>query len=205
MKFYWQLLNTTTLGNAIIAGLKMKRSTNRRSSAKYPALKKELNIKTRHDYIEPDYINGVVDSEGNKVIRALTHEEKEWLNKFYEEYIITNFKKDGTDLIDDIEDRRTAYRENNHRNVCLFNQKNRMGLLDQYDGGNFEKTVMNRINGIDFEMALINELDYKVEDLEEYLEALTAMYKRTVTLNHKKAYKKQIKEVAARIAAMKKV
>lgn len=63
----------------------------RRSKAKYPALKKRFNLKMRQDYIEPDYINGVYDANGNQVIRPLNDEEKTFLNSFYEEVIGANF------------------------------------------------------------------------------------------------------------------
>lgn len=50
-----------------------------------------MNLSSRKDYIEPDYINGVRDKDGKEVIRPLTDSEKEWLNKFYEETVVTNF------------------------------------------------------------------------------------------------------------------
>lgn len=66
-------------------------SKNKRSRSKYPALEKNLNLKSRSDYIEPDYINGVYDSEGNMLIRPLDESEKKWLNQYYEETVNTNF------------------------------------------------------------------------------------------------------------------
>lgn len=71
-----------------------KKEKSRRSKAKYPALNKGMNLSSRKDYIEPDYVNGVYDSEGRQVIRALTEDEKSFLNKFYEETIVTNFYHD---------------------------------------------------------------------------------------------------------------
>lgn len=73
---------------------------NRRSKSKFPALNKGLNLSLRKDYIEPDYINGVVDENGDVVIRPCNEEEKAFLNQFYEESIITNFyhKKELKDL-----------------------------------------------------------------------------------------------------------
>ncbi len=50
-----------------------------------------MNLSSRKDYIEPEYINGVYDKNGKEVIRALTDQEKEWLNKYYEETVVTNF------------------------------------------------------------------------------------------------------------------
>ena len=48
----------------------------------------------RQDYIEPDYVNGVVDKDGVQVIRPLNAEEKNFLNSFYEEVIGANFMHD---------------------------------------------------------------------------------------------------------------
>lgn len=70
------------------------KKVNRRSKEKYPALKKRYNLKMRQDYIEPDYVNGVIDKDGNQVIRALNAEEKRFLNSFYEEVIGANFMHD---------------------------------------------------------------------------------------------------------------
>ncbi len=67
---------------------------NKRSRTKYPALDKGVNLSSRKDYIEPDYINGVYDKDGNQVIRPMTEKEKAWLNQYYEETIVTNFYHD---------------------------------------------------------------------------------------------------------------
>ena len=48
----------------------------------------------RQDYIEPDYINGVRNEDGEMVIRPLTHKEKKFLNDYYEETINANFVHD---------------------------------------------------------------------------------------------------------------
>jgi len=53
-----------------------------------------MNLSSRKDYIEPNYINGVFDKNGQKVIRELTPKEIEFLNQFYEETIVTNFYHD---------------------------------------------------------------------------------------------------------------
>ncbi len=49
----------------------------------------------RQDYIEPEYVNGVKDLEGNIVIRPLDAKEKKYLNAFYEEVIGANFLHDS--------------------------------------------------------------------------------------------------------------
>lgn len=39
-----------------------------------------------------------ITGDGSEGLRALNPEEKEWLNKFYGEYVNNSFKKDGSDL-----------------------------------------------------------------------------------------------------------
>jgi len=45
----------------------------------------------RADYIEADYVGGVTGDDGDIVIRPLNEEEKDFLNKFYEEEVSANF------------------------------------------------------------------------------------------------------------------
>ncbi len=56
---------------------------NKRNSTKYPALKPELNLKSRYEQIDYDYIS------------KLNDEEKKFLNSFTEEFINANFTHDG--------------------------------------------------------------------------------------------------------------
>lgn len=65
----------------------------KRRKAKNPSLKKELNLKSRIDYIETEYIDGVYDEKGNQLIRPLNEEEKAWLDKFYSESVGAAFSK----------------------------------------------------------------------------------------------------------------
>lgn len=67
------------------------RKKNRRNQTKYPALDKGLNVSSRYDYIEPEYINGVKNANGELVIPPLNEEAKRFLNQYYEEAVITNF------------------------------------------------------------------------------------------------------------------
>jgi hypothetical protein len=106
---------------------------NKRRKVKYPALDPRFNLKGRKCYIEADYINGVYNQNGNMVMRPLTDDEKEWLNKYYEETVVTSFNRDGTDLYDSDEDRRKFYKDNNTRNVCLYNMMKKTGRLHSID------------------------------------------------------------------------
>lgn len=73
---------------------KNTKKDSKRSRTKYPALNKGVNLSSRKDYIEPDYVDGVFNKDGKKVIRSLTEKEKAWLNQWYEEAIVTNFYHD---------------------------------------------------------------------------------------------------------------
>ena len=46
-------------------GKKTDKKPSRRARTKYPALNKGLNTLSRKDYIEPDYLDGVFDKDGN--------------------------------------------------------------------------------------------------------------------------------------------
>jgi len=137
----------------------------RRSQAKYPALRKELNTKVRRPYIEADYVNGVYNENGEQVIRPLTEEETAWLNKFYKEVIVTNFKKDGTDLYTDIEDQRQLYRENNHRNSDLYNHIQVTGRLKYLNEKKYEAYLNNIAQSVDMEEVYIAEIEGRLDDL----------------------------------------
>ena len=74
--------------------LEVERKVSKRDKSKFPALNRGLNTASRKDFIETEYLNGVKDSKGNMVIRPLNDEEKAWLNKYYEETVVTNFNHD---------------------------------------------------------------------------------------------------------------
>lgn len=155
---------------------KGKKPCSRRSRTKYPALTRKMNLKSRQYYIEAEYINGVRGVVPDSSIRPLTEKEKEFLNKFYEEYIITSFKKDATDLHQTItiqaengedlvlnqeEARRYLYKQNNHRNFDLYNLKLKTGQLDSFNSDTYDKIVYDNLNHIDFEEALTNQIEIK--------------------------------------------
>ena len=55
----------------------------RRNSTKNPGLVKEVNLKIRHELMDYDYLD------------KLSPEEKDWLNRFTEEYVHNNFSHPG--------------------------------------------------------------------------------------------------------------
>lgn len=86
----------------------------RRKKAKYPALNKKMNTKVRQELIDYDYL------------KKLSPEEKEWLNKFTEEYVSSSFKKNKKtgrykdNLHKTKAQRKDCYDRNNARNRDIF-------------------------------------------------------------------------------------
>ena len=97
-----------------------KRKKSRRESEQYPALKPKYNLKTRTDLIDYDYID------------KLSDEEKEWLNKFTEEYINANVKKKDA-LHKTKKQRKDCYDRNNARNRCILTKAKAAGKADSLD------------------------------------------------------------------------
>jgi len=64
-----------------------------RNQTKLNNLDKRFTLKRRQEFLETEYINGVIDNNGKLVIRRLTDEEKEWLNLFYKETLNTSFEE----------------------------------------------------------------------------------------------------------------
>jgi polygalacturonase len=62
---------------------------------KYDFLNKRGTVRTRQDFIETSYINGVKNDAGEEVMRALTKEERQWLSQFYAETEHCNFKNNS--------------------------------------------------------------------------------------------------------------
>jgi hypothetical protein len=86
----------------------------KRNKTKYPGLSKKVNTKVRQELIDYDYLN------------KLTPEEKEWLNKFSEEYNSASFKKSKNgnysrkNLHRTKKQRKDCYDRNNSRNRDIF-------------------------------------------------------------------------------------
>ena len=108
----------------------MKKKRTKRSSQKYPALKKELNLKTRSDLIDYDYLD------------KLSTKELEWLNQFTTEFVAADFRCPVCKLSDCIDKkhrrkhihkskkgRRSCYHNNNARNRCIMTREKASGQL----------------------------------------------------------------------------
>ena len=148
---------------------KTKKKVSKRSKAKCPALDKQMNTKGRRYYIETDYINGVVNEDGETVIRKMTDDEKEWLNQFYRENLNATFKKDEENFFDTVEEKRMIYSENNARNRCIYNFMLKTGRLRSMNDQNLdaldidwerlELTYSSSIMNLDPELILQYMLD----------------------------------------------
>lgn len=83
---------------------------------KYPALNKQYNLKSRTDLLECDYLD------------KLNDEEKQWLNKFNEEFINASFEKDNRkNLHKTPELKKDCYDKNNARNRCILTKAKASG------------------------------------------------------------------------------
>jgi hypothetical protein len=139
-----------------------KTKKSKRSKVKWPNLRKDYNLKARRDYIEPDYINGVKDSKGNQVMRALTNEEKDWLDQFYKETVNADLR--NPEFYKTKEEKKKIYGENNARNRCLYNQTKKTGKLVKVDPKEYDKKTLKRLQGYDLEHVIVNDNDNKEED-----------------------------------------
>lgn len=95
------------------------KKTNKRNRSKYPALDVKLNLRTRTDLIDYDYLD------------KLNEKDKEWLNKFTEEYVNASFKKDKTKNIQNSKaHKKDSYDRNNARNRCIYTKSKAYDNLD---------------------------------------------------------------------------
>lgn len=96
----------------------MKKKNNRRSRAKYPALDPLLNLKTRIDLIDYDYVN------------KLDEKNKAWLNDFTEEYTNANLKHKGKKFHRNKSLKKDCYDRNNARNRDILTKLKAAGQIE---------------------------------------------------------------------------
>lgn len=118
----------------------------KRDMEAYPALKKELNLKTRQDLIDYDYVH------------KLSEEDRKWLNKFTEEYVVTDFDRDN--LNNNIHNTEEYKSESDHRNylrtkIDAYSMSKAGTRLQYIEDLNKEFCVD------DYENMLIDKLDKK--------------------------------------------
>lgn len=114
----------------------------RRNKEKYPALKPELNLKTRQDEL----------NDIKSYVNKLNDKEKEWLNKFASEYILGSFPKKTTKayrkrLHKTKKLEKSCYDRNNSRNRDVLSTSKACGklsygdVLDQQLNQKFDKII----------------------------------------------------------------
>ena len=134
----------------------------KRSDYKYPNLSREVNLKSRQDYIETDYINGIYDNNGNELMRPMTAEEKEWLDTFYGETIVTSSKKFNPTP----ETKKLAKRKGKYKAKAAKRKKEIK--LKEHENDNKLKYYKKKISDIeeclDFLRKEAGVLNYKSED-----------------------------------------
>jgi hypothetical protein len=126
---------------------------NKREKTKYPALKPELNLKSRYELIDYDYID------------KLKEEEKSWLNKFTEEYV--NASLDSKNLKNNFHNtdqlKKDCYRRNNARNRDILTRAKASGSYISTDELLLNKKSI-KINTSD---TLFNKTSNSPDNLEE--------------------------------------
>lgn len=154
--------------------LSVERQKIPRDKERYPALNFKRQVKLRKGYF--DGIEEYVDK--------LSPKEKEWLNRFLEETVVTNFKHKGPLIYKSKKARREFYNTNNARNRCMQTKAEATGLITSTEvmAGSMDlmfSTEIGADNPWDVENAMIAALELKdsgiVEDQEnEALEFLIA-------------------------------
>lgn len=122
---------------------------------KYPALDPSVNLKTRTDTIDYDYLS------------QLNEKELKFLNKFTEEYNNAYYQKGKRALN---KNRKEIYNKNNARNRCVYTKHKAYGALLYSED---HKTELDNVtDGKSFENNINDFIDTKkilgVETREEY-------------------------------------
>lgn len=129
---------------------KQRKPQTKRSKEKYPALKPHLNLKSRYDLIDYDYVD------------QLSDEEKEWLNKFTEEYVNANLdsKNSKKNLHKSKKLKKDCYDRNNSRNRDILTRAKAQGKDIDFHG------LEHELSSFD-ENQIIDIIDRSNEDEQE--------------------------------------
>jgi hypothetical protein len=125
----------------------------KRARTKHPALRPELNLKTRYELIDYDYV------------WKLSEEEKEWLNKFTEEYVNAHLdRKELTNNLHNTKElKQDCDRRNNARNADILTKCKAAGKYISFDELLLNKKTI--LTGTEDE--LLEVVDNFVEDPQE--------------------------------------
>lgn len=132
-----------------------KRKKTKRSQLEFPGLVKGATSRIRQEYLDQDYID------------QLSPEEKDWLNRFNEEWLGANFKHPGKKIHKGDAARKEIYNRNNARNRDLLGQARAQNKLmnSEVVKEMLEKEELTQnVNPDDIENALIEYIDKKKED-----------------------------------------
>lgn len=108
---------------------------NRRAKAKYPALNPSLNLKTRAILVDYDYVDKLSDSE------------KEWLNKFTNEYVHASLdtKKLKKNLHNTQKLKKDCFDRNNARNRDIYTREMAQGKMFSTEDLDYSEEEMHDI------------------------------------------------------------
>ena len=126
---------------------------NRRSKTKHPALKPELNLKSRYELIDYDYI------------KKLSEVEKDWLNKFTEEYVNASINTEdlSKNFHNTEELKKDCYKRNNARNRDILTRAKISGNHVSID----EMFLKKKSLKADTEETLFDKIDNFLDELEK--------------------------------------
>ena len=148
---------------------KEEAKVSRRNRVKYPALDVKYNLPHRTDFLDCPYVNGVRNNAGDIVIRGLTEAEKEFLNKFNAETVVTSYSEIEEDNLYNKQERREFFKENNHRFLCQYNKAKRTGNLISLESYNYDLHTAKQLESVDYELIIIKEIENnnKMKELVE--------------------------------------
>lgn len=129
----------------------MKKKKTPRDKVKYPALNPQYSPKVRKEFIDMDYID------------QLSDQEKEWLNKFVNEYVgaSLDYKNLENNLHNTKKLKKDCTDRNNARNRCMYGIAKANGLVG--DDGRKENDV-TVYNHNEIEDAMIDYLDSRMSE-----------------------------------------
>lgn len=128
---------------------KKKKKKVARSNKENPALDPKYTPKVRREFLDMDYID------------KLNPKEKEWLNKFTEEYLNASFKNKPSDLHKSKKSKRTIYNQNNARNRDMFSIAKANNLLNYSEPKIDDYEENNEVVSENIEDLLIDYIDSK--------------------------------------------
>ena len=145
------------------SGVRKLGHSGKRGKTKYPALHPELGLKSRYDEIDYDYVD------------KLKIREKEWLNKFTEEYVNASINRENNPLHNTQELRKKVWKKNNNRNHDLYTKINSSRHLFLCSGTD----VFSDIRGFNVAQTSPSPEDLLIEEeRKERLDYVISKYER---------------------------